>query len=217
MVARLNANFALDPLRIVGSFPEKPMEMEWMAHGAIEEIQKMEYYKTLNDSLHQVELVIGTGMKHSKNRGKFLPLRKLNRFVTKYNRKWALVFGREETGLNLLEIGACDRMIDFYLPGEQQSMNLALSVSYALGALYNQELPEKTQSQKQNEINHIDFFAYSKTIFELLEMHEFHGNPNLALKTWKEIIRKANLNQGELNYLFSFFRNIQDSLQRNRK
>ncbi|MCC6275423.1 MAG: RNA methyltransferase [Leptospiraceae bacterium] len=211
-VARLNANFGLSPIRIVGTPTEFKFDMEWMAYGAEEELSKISYFEKIEDARKDLTVLIGTGMIHGKDRGQFIGLEKLSGVIAKNSRNAGIVFGREDRGLTRSVIDHCDYMIDFCLPGNQPSMNLSHSVAYVLGALYN-SIDDSDAQKIFPSIDKNHFYALSKEVFGLLDMNDFHGSENLALKRLKSILDTRPLEKGDLDFLYKIFRSIQEKIK----
>jgi TrmH family RNA methyltransferase len=212
MICRLIGNFDLEPLRILGQHRSDNFEMEWMAHGALEEIEKIKYYETFLESRRDIEIVIGTGMIHGRDRGRFISISEIPEIVQ--NSIYSIVFGREDTGLKKATVEACDFMIDFRLPGQQKSMNLSHSVNFVLASLHSLK-PRKEKQRPKPNVSKNYFYEYAQQIFSILEMNNFHGSQELALKRFKSILERANPNQGDINFLFKIFRNIENLKKQN--
>ncbi|MCB1158852.1 MAG: RNA methyltransferase [Leptospiraceae bacterium] len=208
MCCRLIANFGLPPLRIIGQKKEEAPEMEWMAHNALEEINRIEYFSDWKSCLSDLSLCIGTGMIETRDRGPFIEREELPELLRRSPGKFGILFGREDRGLSLEAIGHCNYMLNFRLPGYQPSMNLAQAVCFVLSLLYNSdirtELIEEVQAPEKNRL-----YDLSGEIFSLIGMDEFHGKENLAVKRLKSILETRPLSEGDINFLFKFFRNIQ--------
>ncbi len=209
MVCRLIANFDLPPLRIIGEKKELHFEMEWMAYNSKEELSKIEYFQNSKESRQDLDLLIGTAMIQGKDRAGFIPLASLPEKIQSHaDKKVGIVFGREDRGLSNAMIDICDYMIDFELSDRQPSMNLSQSVSFVLGSMHsqnssNRELPKSDNLDKGN------FYKYTKDIFELIEMNQFHGRENLAIKRFKKIIDSSSITREDLNFLYKFFQKIE--------
>lgn len=209
MVCRLIANFDLPPLRIIGE--EKPFhfEMKWMAYNSNNELSKIEYFDDPKKPVEDLNLLIGTAMIKGKDRIGFIPLSKLpDKIKAPKNEKVGIVFGREDRGLSNDMIDLCDYMIDFELPGKQPSMNLSQSVSFVLGAIAG-SISKETKEIGDTNIDRGHFYKYVKEVFELIEMNQFHGMENLAIKRFKKIIDSSTSSREDLNFLYKIFQKIQ--------
>lgn len=228
MVCRLISNFGLEPLRILGSPFERSLEMKWMAHGAEEELERITFFENFWDCIKDLELVIGTGVIHGRDRAKFINFPTLKEKIK--NKRFGIIFGREDTGIQKGVSELCDFMIDFSLTGKQKSMNLAQAVAYFLGKISIdiehietiQEIPNKEQYFENKDINFSKnnvqktyFLSYAQKIFGILGMNNFHGSENLATKRFKNILRFSELTQGDINFLFKMFKSIETKITKN--
>ncbi len=218
MICRLIANFSLEPLRILGKPFEKNLEMEWMAHGAKEELEKIQFFTNYWECTKDLELVIGTGTVHGRDRAQFIRFVNLKEKIQ--NKRFGIVFGREDTGIQKSVSELCDFMLDFQLQGDQKSMNLAQAVAYFLGCI-TQETPQVvTESSQKLEVEKKYFLSYAQKVFGILGMNHFHGSENLAVKRFKKTLRFSELSQRDINFLFKIFRAIESlsiSKQNNEK
>jgi len=213
MVCRLIANFDLPPLRIIGEKKDLHFEMEWMAHNSNEELSKIEYFSESKKAIEDLNLLIGTAMIQGKDRVGFIPLTNLsNKVRNQREKKIGIVFGREDRGLSNAMIDICDFMIDFKLPGKQPSMNLSQSVSFVLGAIHGQ-FTEEIKQVKKDEVDKENFYKYVKEVFDLIEMNQFHGRENLAIKRFKKIIDASSVTREDLNFLYKIFQKIEFKLK----
>ena len=203
MICRLAANFDIGPVRIIGTKKEEDIfEMEWMAHNAEEEMQRIQYAASLEECRDSAELIVGTAMIHGRDRGRFISLARLKEIAKKFHT--GILFGREDKGLKRETAIKCDYLVDFRLPGKQKSMNLASSVSYVLGALFG---TEETAFYKTRELNLSRNRLYEKAeeFFRGLGMDSYHGSENLPVQRLKKILDKADMTQGDMDFFFRIF------------
>lgn len=213
MVCRLISNFNLEPLRILGRPFEKNLEMEWMAHGAEEELEKIQFYDSFWECTKDLELVIGTGTIHGKHRARFVNFPSLKEKIQ--NKRFGIIFGREDTGIQKKVSELCDFMLDFDLPGQQKSMNLAQAVAYFLGSISNEMKRTVAEESQARNIQKTYLLKYLQEIFGVLGMNEFHGSENLATKRFKSLLRFSELTQGDINFLFKMFKAIENKIKHN--
>jgi tRNA/rRNA methyltransferase len=214
MICRLIGNFGLDPLRICQKQEAKGIEIEWMAYEAKEEIAKIQRFSTIEECLDDVEILIGTSMFAESGGKKRASIQDIPNLIE--GKKYALLFGREDNGLSRKTKELCDFLVDFQVPGYQKSMNLSHSVAYFLSFLYNSlENPirkvEPLQRDKQK------LYKKAKNVFEILGMNEFHQNEHLATKRFQNIVERANPTNGDVDFLFKFFREIERLNNTNKK
>ena len=98
------------------------------------------------------------------------------------NKKFGIVFGREDRGLSRNSILYCDYMVDFQLPGYQKSMNLSHAIAFVLSSFHTYKENNPTPLDSFPERNKTHFYEYSKSIFKILGMEEFHNNRSCLVK-----------------------------------
>lgn len=209
MICRLLANFDLPPLRILGSPINKNYEMEWMAHRSRKELDEIEYYPSVEDAAIDLSILIGTTMIYSRDRGPFLPIKELPRIVSETPGKIGIFFGREDIGLSKDVIEHCHYMLDFKLSPRQPSMNLSNSVAFVMSTIHNFSVQYSLEENQSNAIEKNHFYNYAKKIFEILKMNHFHGSEKLPVKRLKNILDQRHLSKGDLNFLYTIFKNIE--------
>ncbi len=206
MVCRLVANFNLEPLRIVGKKKDFNFEMEWMAYNAEEEIEKILYFDSIEDSLSDIEFSFGTGMIQGKNRGEFIELNSVPERLNQTLKNFAFIFGRENTGMTNQAVDKCNFMIDFKLNSTQPSMNLSNSVSYVLGYYFNQNKSEVSSAETQ--MLNPKLYILISDLLDKLNLNQFHSRENLASKRMKKILEEGIKSEDDNNFLFRIFRTL---------
>ncbi|MCE9499456.1 MAG: hypothetical protein K8R21_02990 [Leptospira sp.] len=213
MVCRLISNFSLSPLRVLGEPRELAFDIEWMAYNAEDELKKIEYVNSSSEMKSDLSILIGTGMVHGKDRGRFIHITEIPGVLRTVTGKIGIVFGREDSGLTRNTIDFCDYMVDFQLRGKQSSMNLSNSVAYLMSIIYNSAQPGSgMETPVENNIGTEHFYNYAKKIFEKLGMNEYHGMENLAVKRLRYIIDSRPLSKGDLDFIYTIFRNIEKNI-----
>lgn len=217
MVCRLIANFDLPPLRIIGEQKELHFEMEWMAYNSKEELDKIQYFSGQKESRKDLDLLIGTAMIQGKDRVGFISLSNLREKIeSNLDKKIGIVFGREDRGLSNRMIDECDFLVDFELSDRQPSMNLSQSVSFVLGIIQSKK--EHTNDLiKPESFDRSNFYKYVKDVFELIEMNQFHGRENLAIKRFQKIIDSSSISKEDLNFLYKIFQKIEFKVKNEKK
>lgn len=206
MICRLVANFGLEPPIIIGKQINPTDEMKWMATHSNKELEKLIYTTSFEEATSSIDLLIGTGMIHGGKRSEFLS--QTTFYETISEKKFGIIFGREDKGLSKEALSYCDYMLDFQLPGYQKSMNLSHSVSFILGMLYN--IPNSKVMRLENTRDTKHFFNYVKKIFSYLGLNSFQNVDNLALRRFKSILSRAELSSGDVDFFYKIFHNIEN-------
>ncbi|MCB1192599.1 MAG: RNA methyltransferase [Leptospiraceae bacterium] len=209
MVCRLIANFDLPPLRIIGEKMEQSYEMEWMAHNSQSELDQIEYHSTIENATLDIGVLFGTSMIYSRDRGPFFLLSDLPKMYSNANQKIGIIFGREDTGLSKKVINHCNYMLDFKLSSRQPSMNLANSVAFVMSTLHNFSVQYSETKDNFPVVEKNHFYNYSKKIFEILKMNNYHGTKDMPAKRLKTILDQRRLTKGDINFLYTFLKNIE--------
>lgn len=207
MVCRLIANFSLPPLRIIGKAHDLSFEMEWMAYNSKQELDSISYFSSLVEARSDLDIVIGTGMIHGGNRSEFILLSKIPEMVN--NKKFGILFGREDRGLSRNSILYCDYMVDFQLPGYQKSMNLSHAIAFVLSSFHTYKENNPTPINSYPNRNKTHFYEYSKSIFKILGMDDYHNNDYLPVRRLKSILEKINLSSGDIDFFYKIFNRIE--------
>lgn len=114
-----------------------------MAVGAVDLLERVEIYETLDAAIHGAGSVIGTSRRTGKHRQ---PHYRLDQFTPEFGRlaaagEIAIVFGRENHGLSDDELDRCTHLVHFPASDEYASFNLAQSVLLVAYALRCADLP----------------------------------------------------------------------------
>ena len=180
-------------------------EARFMACNAVDILQQATIYSTLEEAIKRKSLVIGTTRRLGKRRGLILPLKEsLKRIIATAKRnKIAILFGREDKGLNNREVEKCDILITIPADTLLSSLNLAQSVllvAYELSQkFYKGTLPVLV---KHEELE--DFFTSVNSTLRLLEYIP-KGDRNLEpkiMRNLKHLIGRAGLTDWELRMLY---------------
>ncbi|MCB1176004.1 MAG: hypothetical protein KDK36_00360, partial [Leptospiraceae bacterium] len=206
MVCRIIANFGLDPLRVVENSKPKDSHLEWMAYDSKEEIEKMLTFPDIWEATKDLDLIFATTMYPGEFKEKEIPLNKIIDFSK--NKKIGLVFGREDNGISKNTKQLSNYLINFNLPGYQKSMNLSNSVAYTLSLIFNSQQSDLFFENK-NTRNKENFYSKAGEIFKILKMDQFKDNEYLALKRFQNILERSELTEGDIDFFYKFFREIE--------
>ena len=146
-VARVSMNFWVDELALVGG-PQINNEMTKYAMHARSLLQKAQHYQTLKDAVVDCTLAIGFSDvipgRRSYIRRPILAPTELHEVMqnTSPEDTVALVFGREDKGLQKEELEMCDVVCTIPTSRESPSLNLSHSVAVILYELSNRAYGE---------------------------------------------------------------------------
>lgn len=165
--ARAMGNFALDDLRVVNPYP--PVWREAVsAVGADDILKSARVYDTLDEALADREYAFATtALKNREIRQEIITLPRLGGVLQKWpERKTAVVFGNEKSGLCGEDIARCDAVLNIPTAAKQPSINLAqavLLICYEIAHIAGfkplrepRQSPLPTREQKEILLREID-------------------------------------------------------------
>jgi TrmH family RNA methyltransferase len=203
--ARAMKNIGFKNLELVMPVKYLTDEARSMACDAIDVLERAAVYSDLKKALEGKSLVIGTTRRLGRRRGLIIPLKEsLKRIIAAAKRnKIAILFGREDKGLNNKEVEKCGFLITIPADTVSPSLNLAQSV-----LLVAYELSQKVyKGASPVLVNHAeleDFYACIDSTLKLLEYIP-RGNRDLEakiVKNFKHLIGRAGLTDWELRMLY---------------
>ena len=202
--ARAMKNMGFTHLELVKPRSFMTEETKKMACNAFDILARAEIYGSLNEALEAKTLVVGTTRRLGRTRGLILPLEEGIKKViasAKKNRV-AILFGREDKGLNNREVEECGFLITIPSDPSSPSLNLAQSV-----LLVAHELSRKTYSgQFPRAVTRPELEILHHHIHDTLKLLEYipRGNRDLEariMRNLKHLLARAGLTDWELNML----------------
>lgn len=139
--ARALTTMGFSDLRVVGEPLQQQPEARALAHGSHALLDAITSYPTLAAAIAGIDLVVGTSAKERHHRRYHYTPAQLNQLLQQKKQSVAsaaILFGREESGLDKDAIARCDVVSQIPLASPYPSLNLAQAVmvySYALSAL----------------------------------------------------------------------------------
>jgi len=203
--ARAMKNMGFKNLELVKPVRYLTDEARSMACDAIDVLDQAAVYPDLQKAIEGKSLVIGTTRRLGRRRGLIIPLKEsLKRIIAAAKRnKIAILFGRENKGLNNKEVEKCGFLITIPADTLSPSLNLAQSVllvAYDLSRkLYKGASPVLV---KHAELE--DFYSRINSTLRLLEYIP-RGNRDLETKivrNFRHLIGRAGLTDWELRMLY---------------
>ena len=162
--ARAMGNFGFEDLRLV-----KPWDPTWQeaksAVGASPILKKAKVFDTIQQAAKDTNILIATtALKNRKPFQQILSLNKIEKFIKENkDKKIALLFGSEKTGLTASEIDLADYILNIPTTAKVPSINLAQAVILCCWefAKYNLKTPrsnikkEATVKEKEIALNNL--------------------------------------------------------------
>ena len=203
---RAMMNMGLTRLRLVAPEEFSAHRVAGIAHGAEPLIERIEFFDTLDASLTDASLVVGTTARRRAASYIWDHPRQAAPGLLAHDaaadRPIAIVFGREDTGLLNEEIDRCDRILVVPTSALNSSLNLAqavLLIAYELFLAAHDTaalpLPKKTAGpptalEKQALFEQLDAALRAIDFFK-------GKNPEAIMRTVRAVLRRADLDARE--------------------
>lgn len=186
------------------------------ACNAADILEKAKVYPDLEQAISNKSVVIGTTRRLGKRRGLILTLEEsVKKIISLANKnKIAILFGREDKGLNNKEIENCGFLVTIPADTSSPSINLAQSVllvAYELSKhTYKSSLPKLAA---QNELKNL--YAHIRSTLKLLEYIP-RGNRDLEsriMRNIKHLTGRGGLTDWELRMLYGICSQIEKKIK----
>ncbi|NWF51592.1 MAG: RNA methyltransferase [Nitrospirae bacterium] len=214
--ARAIKNMGFKNLELINPAPFLTPEAKRMACNASDLLEKATVWTQLNNALKDKNLVIGTTRRVGKRRGLILPLKEsVEKIVAASQKnKVAILFGREDKGLNNKEVEECGLLIIIPSDPLLPSLNLAQSVllvAYELGVkTYNLPYPSLV---KHEELENL--YSHINSVLKLLEYIP-KGNRDIEkriMRNLKHLIGRGGLTEWEMRMIHGICSQIEKRLR----
>jgi len=205
-IARLMANFGLTELRIVS--PRLSLddpEVKKRALGAYELVENAKIFSSLELALADLSFSVAYTMRLAGPRPSGESLESLDQNFYLKSQPWALVFGREDNGLDSSELRLCSYQIQ--IPTEEvfPSINLTSSVAIALWDWYSKTKgKEKIEAHAGARPDHGEVEIFFSQLRDLLSGVGFikHVESDHILRDLRDLYHRADPNDRDLRILF---------------
>ncbi len=220
-VCRAMKNMGLSELRLAAPFPLDPEKIEKRAVHAADLWKNARFFDTLEDSVADCSIVVGTTRRRGHNRKNVsMPPRALAEWLAERSDsqgKAAIVFGNERTGLEDSELALCNfashiptysqSSDDGNFDKPQPSLNLSHAVqvyAYELFLALSGCKPVKGERQAMNQT---EVSAIAVSITETLKSVGFYKISGKKEQTefLRDVISRAGLAEREGRYLRDIF------------
>ncbi len=133
--ARAMKNMGLSRLILVAPPTYDPHRARWMAPGCDDVIARTEIVNTLDEALAGVHYAYATTARHRALNQPVLEHRQVAAEIVNSDRRFAILFGREDTGLSSEHVQRCAAVVRIPTP-EHASLNLGQAVLLVAHALF---------------------------------------------------------------------------------
>ncbi|MGB9716323.1 MAG: RNA methyltransferase [Thermodesulfovibrionales bacterium] len=213
--ARAIKNMGFRNLELINPAPFLSTEAKMMACNAFDLLEKAKVWTHLKDALKDKNIVIGTTRRLGKRRGLIMPLKEaVQRIVAaSHENKVAILFGREDKGLNNKEIEECGFLITIPSDPLSPSLNLAQSVllvAYELGKeTYTISYPVLVKHEDLEGL-----YSHINSVLKLLEYIP-KGNRDIEkkiMRNLKHLIGRGGLTEWEIRMIHGICSQIEKRL-----
>ncbi len=214
--ARAIKNMGFKNLELINPVPFISSEAKMLACNAFDLLEKATIWSQLKDALKDKNLVVGTTRRLGKRRGLILPLNEaVGRIVAaSQENKVAILFGREDKGLNNMEVEECGFLITIPSDPLSPSLNLAQSVllvAYELGKkTYSIPYPPLVRYEDLENL-----YLHINSVLKLLEYIP-RGNRDMEkriMRNLKHLIGRGGLTQWEMRMIHGICSQIEKMLK----
>jgi TrmH family RNA methyltransferase len=214
--ARAIKNMGFKNLELINPVPFLTTEAKKMAYKAYDLLEKATVWTQLDSALKDKNLVIGTTRRVGKRRGLILPLSESVKKIVSASQKnkVAILFGREDKGLNNKEVEECGLLITIPSDPLLPSINLAQSV-----LLVAYEIGKKTYSLPYPAlVKHEDLenlYSHINSVLKLLEYIP-RGDRDMEkriMRNLKHLIGRGGLTEWEMKMIHGICSQIEKRLR----
>jgi len=210
-VARLMGNFALKRLYLVNPV-QIDDEAEKRAMHADDILNEAEIIEDYEELVPNFDMVVGTSGINTENEKKFLRKAEtpegLSRSIGDYEGNIALVFGREDKGLNNEELMRCDRLVRIPASDDYPILNLSHAVCIVLYEIFKDKkgdiVGKEDRSSEESERERL-----IRTFSDILEEIRFPEHKYEKTEVmFRRILGRASLTKWEYHRLMGVFSQI---------
>lgn len=203
-ICRVMKNFGHNELYIINPIAKLGSDARKYALHAKDILDNAKIVKNFDEAVKGCYPIIGTTAspeKAHKGLNGIIPLSEMNWLTKKDLKKAAIVFGREDNGLNSEILLKCDNSVYIETTKEYPSMNLSNSVAVIL---YNFRLNERKKENKK--INSKLIKALEKEFNFIVDSVKLK-NPTKCKKAFSNLIKKESKEE-ELNSIICVVKEI---------
>ena len=209
---RAMANNDISELRIVGKIEDYDIEhIHVLAIHAGAIFDNAHFYDSIREATADCSICAGTTRRRGKKRGKLLlpeEFAKMTSETTDSNAKVAIVFGNERTGLTDPQLDECNLGVTIPSSDDFGSLNLSHAVQILSYHMYRQSLVEKKSDYRG--YTPLSLERVDKTVQNITDnmqkigFFKMPGREDME-NFWRSILSRANLSEGEAQYLEKTF------------
>ena len=209
--ARGMLNFKFDKIRLVK--PEFKIDNEKIipvSAGAKSVIKKIKTYEYFQDSIKDLNIIIGTSNRQRAIKKNEITFRKLKRLVSQEKNKIGIVFGPEKSGLNNDDLSLCDYTLRIETNPSFSSMNISHAVTTVCYNLFDLFFIENKKSVNLEVLakkkNLILFYTILERALDNSNFFNVKERKKILFEKIKNIFSKNKLTHDEVKILISIFK-----------
>lgn len=215
MVCRAMANFGVTHLRLVNPCDHLDPMAKRLAVDAAPLLERAEIFESLTAAIADQHMSVATTRRSGRYRGELVELRALaeQQQSRPADTRIALVFGREDSGLTLEEVGTCQHAACIETTGELGSLNLAQAVLLFLYELTR--TPSAPPPGQKNLPTLADTEQLFSEVDSLLDRIAYLNpqRPDAVMRPLRSLLTRAAPDIDELNLLRGIVKQLDDSVQ----
>ena len=208
--ARALKTMGFGNLRLVNPVPYRAGKAHWLAHGSHDVLENARDYKSLEEAVADIDLVIGTTAKPRSVKYDYYSIKKLGRLITGKGttiKNAGLVFGREESGLTNNEMLLCNLITTIPMQTKYPSINLSQAVM-----IYAYTLSDIRWERSNKPSIKRDEHSFRKLTSNIIELLDCLDIPNGSPKRNRIIERINVLGEKDIHLMHTITRKVLDRL-----
>lgn len=187
------------------------------ASGAYQILDECRTVMTLQAAIADCHLVVGLTARHRSLPWPTLTPRQLSQtLVNTPDRRTALVFGREHSGLSNDELMLCHYMLSIAANPEFNSLNVAAAAQIICYEIYQQILSVKHPCNETTEraepiatAGELEgYFAHLEQVLQTIQFMD-SDNPGLLMQRLRRLYLRINMRKSEVNILRGILNSVQ--------
>lgn len=216
-VARAMKNFGLSSLHLINPHTTVGDLGRMRGAHAQDILDSAVKWDSLQEALEGVELSIGTTAQRGPSSANLLrrPMTpsELGSAIRAASGTVGIVFGREGTGLNNVELGQCDALVTIPAASDYQTLNLSHAAAIVFYELYKSSSAMTSDELASEEVKQI-------ILEHLSDAATVAGLPDykigLAVRAFRNVLGRSAIRQREGSLLAGVMRQIQESMSKQR-
>lgn len=197
-------------LRLVNPVAYRKGKALWLAHGSHDILENAREFRSLEEAVADLDLVIGTTAKQRSVKYDYYSICDLSKLINEKGatvEKTGLVFGREESGLTNNEMLLCNLITTIPMKTKFPSINLAQAVM-----IYAYTLSDIRWEKSNKPIQTRNKHSFRKLTSNLIELLNYLNIPYGSPKRNRIIERINALGEKDINLMHSITRKVLDRL-----